>query len=115
MNDSTGCGVSGNMKAPSHRDRRCRGAGDPMDEDPTQKPFTPEVLDKTVIAIPLLEILRKEGKRKPRALHPIIIDINLEYREGRGAARERITKEIASAIERFGSPGVQQGINAAKT
>ena len=89
-----------------------------MESDPTQKPFTPEVLDKTVIAIPLLEILRKEGEGQPRALHPIIIDINLEYHEGRPAARERITQEIAEAIQRFGSPdrpAVQQGVNAAKT
>jgi serine protease AprX len=89
-----------------------------MESDPTQKPFTPEVLDRTVIAIPLLEILRKEDEGHSRALHPIIIDINLEYQEGRPAARERITQEIADAIQRFGSPdrpAVQQGVNAAKT
>ena len=86
-----------------------------MDEDPKQKPFTPEVLDKTVIAIPLLDILDAEDKGKPKALQPVIIDINLEYRDGREAARSRITQEIETAIQRFGTPGVKQGVNVAKT
>src|SRR4051794_9598683 len=31
--------------------------------DPNKKPFTPEVLDKTVIAIPLLEMFREESEK----------------------------------------------------
>jgi serine protease AprX len=87
-----------------------------MESDPTKKPFTPEVLDKTVIAIPLLEILQaEEGQPAPRPLQPVIIDINLEYRDGATAARERIKDEVASAIKQFGTPGVVQGINEAKS
>jgi hypothetical protein len=37
-----------------------------METNPKKKSFTPEVLDKTVIAIPLLEILKKEAKKKKR-------------------------------------------------
>ena len=32
--------------------------------DPTKKPFTPEVLDRTVIAVPLLDKIKKEGEAK---------------------------------------------------
>ena len=34
--------------------------------DPTKKPFTPETLDRTVIAIPLLNKIEKDGLRKPQ-------------------------------------------------
>ena len=51
--------------------------------DPTKKPFTPEVLDKTVIAIPLLNKIKEKGQTK---LQPIIIDVNLDYQGGREEA-----------------------------
>jgi serine protease AprX len=88
-----------------------------MESDPNKKPFTPEVLDRTVIAIPLLEILKAEDGQPPgpRPLQPVIIDINLEYRDGREAARQRIKDEVAAAIARFGTPGLAQGINDAKS
>jgi len=87
-----------------------------MEADPTKKPFTPEVLDKTVIAIPLLEILKAdEAQPQPRPPQPIIIDINLEYREGPVAARRRIKDHVAAAIKQAGTAGVRQGINDAKS
>jgi subtilisin family serine protease len=87
-----------------------------MDADPNKKPFTPEVLDKTVIAIPLLEMLKDEDEgRRPPAPHPVIIDVNLEYRDGPQAARERVKKEVADAIARLGTKNVSQGINEAKS
>src|SRR6478672_8143310 len=82
--------------------------------------FTPQVLDKTVIAIPLLDILDEEEKKK-RGGKPepqlVIIDINLEYREGPAAARERIKAEIARAIKEYGSKSkrIEQGVNEAKS
>ncbi len=87
-----------------------------MDADPAKKPFTPEVLDKTVIAIPLLDLLktREEGP-EPRQPLPVIIDINLEYPDGARAARARIEEEVGAAIAQFGTPGVPQGISAAKS
>ena len=51
--------------------------------DPKKKPFEPENLDRTVIAIPLLKILEKEEQDRaedpklgPKA-HKVIIDLNL--------------------------------------
>src|SRR5262245_33656120 len=89
-----------------------------METDPKKKPFTPEVLDKTVIAIPLLDELKKDAKKtkKDRKPIPVIIDINLEYRQGASAARERIRAELAEAIAKHRSSArVQQGINEAKS
>lgn len=91
------------------------GPTDPRaDANPAKKPFTPEILDKTVIAIPLLNILQ-DSSQPPGTLHPIIIDINLQYRDGRPAARQRIREEVALAIEEKGTPGVRQGLNDAKS
>ena len=84
-----------------------------METNPKKKPFTPEVLDKTVIAIPLLEILKKQKKKG--ALIPVIIDINLEYREGAATARDRIREEVAAAIAKHGTKKLRQGINEPKS
>jgi serine protease AprX len=44
------------------------------------KPFDPLILGKTVIAIPLLETLRKENEPGGTpGIHRVIIDLNLEY------------------------------------
>jgi subtilisin family serine protease len=62
--------------------------------NPRKKPFEPENLDRTVIAIPLLKILEKERQElaadpalKPKP-HKIIIDLNMAFPEGREKARE---------------------------
>ena len=72
-------------------------------KDPTKKPFLPQTLDRTVIAIPLLEALKAEPDRP----HAVIIDLNLEYPGGRDGARqwvqETIEKFIAEA-ENAGAP-----------
>jgi serine protease AprX len=52
---------------------------------PGDEGFTPRTLDRTVIAIPLLEKMRRA---KPGELFDIIIDVNLEYSGGRSKARE---------------------------
>jgi serine protease AprX len=92
------------------------------ESDPTQKPFTPEVLDKTVIAVPLLEILKLEKKqlqedpnRKP-AVHSVIIDLNLEYPKGRDEARKVVEQMIADTITEVGPlHGDEEGISEAKS
>ena len=64
--------------------------------------FTPDVLDKTVIAVPLLDILEKEAEsaRQKKITggqperHPIIIDLNLEFPGGRKGAREEVLKTL---------------------
>jgi serine protease AprX len=75
------------------------------------KPFDPLILDKTVIAIPLLETLRKENEPGgTRSIHRIIIDLNLEYpgyhddkgvayASGRDGARAWVMANVEKAKE----------------
>jgi serine protease AprX len=89
--------------------------GEMPQSDPEKKPFNPEVLDRTVIAIPLLKQLRAEEENKqPRKPHGVIIDLNLEYRGGREAARARVTKLIQQALEMTPKESESQGINESK-
>lgn len=105
---------------------------EPDEEELERRTFTPEVLDKTVIALPLLEVLKAEEEAKARlealrkkgrksaadraeiealektagVLHPVIIDLNLFYPGGRQAARERVEKEVTAIIaERISETG----------
>jgi serine protease AprX len=89
--------------------------------DPQKKPFTPQVLDKTVIAIPLLNQLEAEAKqlaqdpnRTPQP-HPIIIDLNLEYHRGRDKARKQVRRMVGKILQEFGLDPQKQGINEAKS
>jgi len=50
------------------------------------KRFDPRILDRSVIAIPLLEQINKDDNE----IHPVIIAVNLDYDEGRQAGREWI-------------------------
>jgi subtilisin family serine protease len=68
------------------------------DSDPKKKPFNPEVLDRTVIAIPLLEDLKKE----PTGSHDVIIDLNLDFKGGRIAAKERVIELVRKAAADLG-------------
>src|SRR2546421_5522638 len=72
-----------------------RAEGDLKESDPKEKPFLPENLDRTVIAIPLLKDLKREdtGKKAPEA-HNVIIDLNLEYPGGRDGASEWVRMTI---------------------
>ena len=83
--------------------------------DPQEKGFTPEVLDKTIIAIPLLKILEKESSGAQAAAgaeeeteptpktHPVIIDLNLLYPiDGRKGARERVEKAVQRPVQILG-------------
>ena len=78
--------------------------------DPSDRPgFTPEVLDRTVISIPLLDQLRREDtalqedpERVPKA-YDIVIDINLEYEGGRDRARERTIELVREAATNVSS------------
>lgn len=50
--------------------------------------FDPRRLDRTVIAMPLLDRMAERGGRAK--LHPVIIDLNLDFPGGRALARERV-------------------------
>ena len=97
------------------QDSQDRTADSKLEEsDPRRVPFTPEVLDRTVIAIPLLRQLEAQGDSPGRPF-AIIIDLNLEYRDGRKAARERALAAIDRAIAEVGNTSIVQGINRAKS
>ncbi len=80
--------------------------------DPTKKPFTPEVLDKTVIAIPLLNKIKEKGEAE---LQPIIIDVNLDYEGGREEARKTVRKLVQDVITELGIDPKKQNINEGKS
>jgi serine protease AprX len=94
---------------------------------PGDEGFTPRTLDRTVIAIPLLEKMRRA---KPDELFDIIIDVNLDYSGGRSKAREILWEWIdgLSGVRRSHPSRVSkdpgevaaddeqaQGINASKS
>lgn len=76
--------------------------------DPKSKPFVPKQLDRTVIAIPLLDIMEKEIARMkenpelvPKA-HKVIIDLNLQFPGGRYKARDWVIKTTRKIIAEKG-------------
>lgn len=78
--------------------------------------FKQEKLDKTVIAIPLLEML-EEGMGDPTKPYAVIIDLNLEYPAGVQGARKWVTEKILGIIKSHGhnkSSG-RQGVNIIKS
>jgi len=62
--------------------------------NPEKKPFYPEVLDRTVIAIPLLRALKKNAAKRS----DIIIDLNLDYPEGRAAAKDQVLNLLGKTV-----------------
>ncbi len=68
------------------------------------KEFDSSKLDRSVIAIPLLEQIAKNA----RVVRPVIIDLNLDYPDGRDAAQKWIIGAIAEAQGSGGSEPVHQ-------
>ncbi|HEU5238776.1 MAG TPA: hypothetical protein VFU37_16715 [Pyrinomonadaceae bacterium] len=60
--------------------------------------FKPEILDSSVIAIPLFEMIRKDENE----IRSVIIDLNLDYPGGRDAARDWIVDAIQEAKANIG-------------
>ena len=95
--------------------------GDP--DNQVRASFTSRVLDRSVIAIPLLHILAQGGRGQDPAgasgevpdLVAVIVDLNLEFRGGRDKARQRLTKLVDEAKSAVGNPSANQGINTSKT
>ena len=85
-------------------------AGKPAQEDLA---FTPAVLDRTVIAIPLLKSLKAEGAED--APYEVVIDLNLEYPGERDGARNRVRELIGSLIGAPAAGDGKEGIHESKT
>jgi subtilisin family serine protease len=75
-------------------------SAEPPDSNRVVRQFLPEVLDKTVIALPLQKLIDE----KPDALHEVIIDLNLEFPKGRAAAQRQIRKYIEEAQKKLKVP-----------
>jgi serine protease AprX len=95
-----------------------QAAGPLPDSDATSGDrFTPEVLDSTTIAIPLLQIIKREAeaaRTQPGYIPPVLdvmIDLNLEYPDGREEAREQVVRLVEQAIEIAGVDPQRQGID----
>ncbi len=79
------------------------------------KGFDPTVLDRTVIARPLLELLNQRGDN---AVFDVVIDVNALYAGGRDRARERVADLIAVALAATADARVEStgiGVNRRKT
>ncbi|HEY7315932.1 MAG TPA: S8 family peptidase [Candidatus Binatia bacterium] len=100
-------------KASPRKRSQSEAPGNQMPQtDPTKKPFTPEVLDRTVIAVPLLDKIKKDGEA---ALQPIIIDLNLDYPGGRQEARKRALQLVQEISVELGLDPKQQNVNDTKS
>jgi serine protease AprX len=75
------------------------------------KRFDPRILDRSVIAIPLLEHIR-EDENEVRA---VIIDVNVDYHGGRDVGRNWIREAIKNAISMVGPTDVKQGVREKKS
>jgi hypothetical protein len=58
-----------------------KGREMPFNGDARPDRFNPDVLDKMVISLPLLEQLQKDTNGEP---HSVIIDLNLDHPGGQG-------------------------------
>ena len=79
------------------------------------------MLDKTVIALPLIdkfnaesEEIEKNPDHKP-VIYPVIIDVNLEYRQGRSEARKGVRRMVEHLIRKHNIDPSKQGINEVKS
>lgn len=86
-------------------------AASPKPEEETS--FTPDVLDSTVIALPLLDKLQAKGGT--RKIYEVIIDLNLDYPGGRDAAQTRIWQLIDDLVKGARSGRGEQGVKPTKT
>lgn len=99
-------------------DNRTDDEGQLPASDPDHPRFTPEVLDSTVIAVPLLRQLKAESDGdQPARVHSVIIDLNLDYPGGRLRSREVAEKRVLEAIGTAETQQLEgeQGINTAKS
>jgi hypothetical protein len=75
------------------------------------KRFDPRILDRSVIAIPLLEDIDKDDNE----VRAVIIDVNIDYDEGRDAGRTWIRQAIKNAIAEIAPADENQGVREKKT
>jgi hypothetical protein len=62
------------------------------------KSFDPRILDRSVIAIPLPEEIRKDEQE----IHAVIIDLNLDYLDGRDVPSATFSAASLAHLIQFG-------------
>ena len=75
--------------------RKRQAPADASEPNRTRVGFLPKVLDRTVIAIPLLEKFKRE-----RGPFHVAIDLNLDYKDGIGGARQVVIKRIEQLLQK---------------
>src|SRR5262245_59977217 len=75
-------------------------------EEDGMKRFDPRILDRSVIAIPLLEEINKDENE----IHAVIIDANLDYPGGRDLARTLIREAIKTAVAKIAPDDKKQAV-----
>jgi serine protease AprX len=83
----------------------------PPEDTKNVKSFQPRVLDKTVIALPLLRNLEAEdkareeakGKKPPFIIYEVIIDVHIDFPGGRLKARDFVMELIEKAKNNAGT------------
>ena len=75
------------------------------------KRFDPRILDRSVIAIPLLEQINRDDNE----VHSVIIDVNIDYDEGREEGRKWIRDAVERAKAKVAPKDQEQGVRDKKT
>jgi subtilisin family serine protease len=75
------------------------------------KPFDQDHLVKTVISMPLLQRIEEDGSK----VQPVIVDVNIRYRDGRDAAKQWVFERVQTAIDKWGDKTVPQGVSQEKS
>jgi len=92
------------MSEPSAGGAQRPGAAKPV--------FDPTILDRTVIALPLLQLLAEKGDD---AVFDVVIDLNLNFPGGRDHARERVRDLAVAALAGVAAPEEEIGVDNRKT
>jgi subtilisin family serine protease len=88
--------------------KRASGSPAPDPEPPSRKTgskFDPKILDRTTIALPLLDAIRAEAAAGTSKLHDVVIDLNLDFGGGRVEAKSVVLELIAREIGRAPKSG----------
>jgi subtilisin family serine protease len=78
-----------------------------------ERVFTPDVLETTVIALPLLDQLKAENGTA--RVYDIIVDVNRDFPGGREKAQTRIKDLIKDLVKAHGLDARDQGVHVRKT
>jgi serine protease AprX len=89
------------------------GSKRPLFSGRESREFNPRILDRTVIAIPLLEKINAEREQgSARAVRHVIIDLNLNFEGGRAKAVERIRKLSSDVVRDLKKMKPRQGLTS---